>query len=123
MRLRFQKGDVLAIALVALLALIVVLLFVPQRAQTAYAVEIYQNGQLVKSFPLLNDVDFTIDGAYTNTVSIRDGRVCISRSDCPGQDCVHCGSIRAVGRSIVCLPNAVEVRIVGQTSDVDFVVG
>ncbi len=123
MRLRFQKGDVLAIAVVALTALIVALLFVPRHAQTAYAVEIYQNGQLVKSLPLTRDVDFTVDGAYTNTVSIRDGRVCISRSDCPGLDCVHSGSIRAVGRSIVCLPNAVEVRIVGYADDVDFVVG
>ena len=49
--------------------------------------------------------------------------IAITGSDCPGEDCVHSGWIKASGRSIVCLPNKVEIRIVGQSDDVDFVVG
>ena len=56
------------------------------------------------------------------TVVIRDGRAAILESDCPGGDCIHSGWISQPGRSIVCLPNRVELRIAGQ-GDVDFVVG
>jgi len=46
----------------------------------------------------------------------------IAESTCPGNDCVHSGKIHSAGRSIVCLPNRVEIRITGE-SDVDYVVG
>ena len=56
-------------------------------------------------------------------ITVSQGKVSITSSDCPGMDCVHSGAISASGRSLVCLPNGVEVRIVGRTDDVDFVVG
>ena len=62
-----------------------------------------------------------IGGAYINRVEVRDGRIAIVDSDCPGEDCVHSGWISRPGRSIVCLPNRLEIRVTG-TSDVDFVV-
>lgn len=121
-RLRFQKGDILAIAAVVLLAAAVFLCFLPSR-DPAGAVEIYQNGKLVQTLPLTVDRELTVTGDYTNTVTVRDGAVAITHSDCPGEDCVGCGWLSSPGRSIVCLPNAVELRLVGMDGDVDFVVG
>lgn len=121
MRLRFQKGDWLAVSMVVCLAVLVMLLFLPKRSDDA-AVEIYQNGELVKTMPLSEDGVFTLHGSFTNEITVSGGKVCFSASDCPGQDCVLCGSISAAGRSLVCLPNAVEVRITAG-GDVDFVVG
>lgn len=122
MRLRFQKGDVLAFILVAALAAVVFLLFLPG-SNPGSRVEVYQNGQLVKSCPLSVEDTFDLSGDYTNTITIRDGKAAITASDCPGEDCVHSGWISKTGRSLVCLPNGVEVRIVGESGDVDFVVG
>ena len=34
-------------------------------------------------------------------------------SDCPGQDCVHTGTITRAGQSIVCLPEQVVVQLTG----------
>ena len=121
-RLRFQKGDILAIAAVVLLAAAVFLCFLPSR-DPAGAVEIYQNGKLVQTLPLNVDRELTVTGDYTNTVTVRGGAVAITHSDCPGEDCVGCGWLSSPGRSIVCLPNAVELRLVGVDGDVDFVVG
>lgn len=121
-RLRFQAGDFLAIALVVALAAAVFLCFLPNKGN-AGSVEIYQGGKLVRSVSLDQEQQFTITGDYTNTVTIRDGSVAITQSDCPGEDCVSCGWLNSPGRSIVCLPNAVELRLVGMDSDVDFVVG
>ena len=122
-RLRFQKGDMLAVALVVLLAVVTVLCFLPKGENTACVAEVYRDGELVKTLELEKDQTLDIDGKYHNTVTVSGGKVAITASDCPGEDCVHSGAIQASGRSIVCLPNGVEVRVVGASADVDFVVG
>ena len=122
LRLAFRRGDLLAIALVVLLAAGVAAAFaLPAGGQQDTVVQIWQDGRLVRELSPDADTSFEIRGDYLNTISLRDGRVCFSDSDCPGRDCVHSGWISAAGRSLVCLPNRVEIRIAG-ASDVDFVV-
>lgn len=120
MQLRFQKWDMAVIAGVLLLAAVIFGLFLPGE-NAAYA-EIYQNGQLVRRLALDQDQTFTVHGAYTNTVTVQGGRVAVTASTCPGGDCVRCGWVQSAGRSIVCLPGGLEIRVVG-TDGVDFVVG
>lgn len=123
LRLSFGRGDILAIALVALLALGVAACFIPDGSESSEAViHIFQEGKLIREIPLNEDTSLEIRGDYSNTIMVQDQRVCFSDSDCPGQDCMHSGWISDAGRSIVCLPNRVEVRIAG-SSDIDFVVG
>ena len=101
----------------------VFLLFLPrEEAEAAYA-RVSQNGKLLFTVPLNQDREFPVTGDYRNTVSVKDGKIAITQSDCPGEDCVHIGWIHSPGRSIVCLPNALEIRVVSETADVDFVVG
>ena len=120
--LRFQKGDILAVALVLLLALATVFCFLPKQTGAGVA-EVYQDGKRIETLDLSKDQTLTVAGKYCNTVTVSGGKVSITASNCPGADCVHSGAIQSPGRSIVCLPNGVEVRITGQASDVDFVVG
>jgi len=121
--LRFRRGDLLAIALVLLLAVGTAAAFRPDSAAPENAlVQIWQEGSLLAELPLDSDAERTVHGAYANTVAVRAGKAAIVSSDCPGADCVHSGWISAPGRSIVCLPNKVELRIVGAQSDIDFVV-
>lgn len=123
MRLHFQKGDWLAVGIVGLLAVLVLLLFLPKNTgQTAYA-QIYLHGEKIKTIPLDEAQSFTITDRYTNEIAVTDGKIAITHSDCPGEDCVHSGGISHSGRSIVCLPNGLEIRIVSDADDVDFVVG
>ena len=123
MRLQFQKGDWLAIAIVGLLAVLVLLLFLPKNTEeTAYA-EIYLHAEKIKTVSLEEAQTFTITDRYTNEITVKDGKISITHADCPGEDCVHSGAISHSGRSIVCLPNGLEIRIVNHTDDVDFVVG
>ena len=121
--LRFKKGDLLAIAAVVLMTVLVAVCFLPKGSGEPVQAEIYQNGDLVKCLPLETDTTFEVTGKYTNVVTVSAGEISISASDCPGEDCVHSGAIHTSGRSIVCLPNGVEIRVTAQTSDVDFVVG
>lgn len=121
-RLRMQKGDILAIVLVVLLAVLTFICFLPEDDAPAL-VQIYQDGKLMDTLALNEDQEVTLTSRYSCTVTIRDGKVAVTGSDCPGADCVHSGWIGSSGRSIVCLPNALELRVVAGNSDVDFVVG
>ena len=120
MNTRFSKWDILPVAGVVLLAVAVFLLFLPTGTAAA-RVEIYQNGQLLTTLPLDTDASYTVTGAYTNTITVKDGQVAVTQSDCPGGDCMACGWSHSAGKPIVCLPNALEVRVVAE-GDVDMIV-
>lgn len=119
----FKKGDIVAIAAVVVLAAVVFFAFVPREKASAPMAEIYLNGELVKTVSLSANQEFTLSGDYTNTISIRDQKIAITRADCPGEDCVSSGWQHSAGRSIVCLPNGLEIRIISANSGVDFAVG
>ena len=122
-KLSFRKGDLLAIGAVLALAAAVALLFLPHRGTAENTMlQVFQDGKLVQELSLQSDQTILITGEYENTVVIRDGKAAIAQSNCPGEDCVHSGWISSPGRSVVCLPNRVELRISG-SSEVDFVVG
>lgn len=123
--LKPRLGDLAAVLLVAVLGVGVFLAFLPGRTQTPETLEIYQDGALLRRVSLLEDQTFVIQGAYQNRVEIQGGRVAIVASDCPGEDCVHSGWCSTPGQSIVCLPNRVELRILGtpQEGEVDGVSG
>ena len=122
MKLQFCKSEFLAIGMVAVIAIFVSIIFwTSVGAEEGSMLSVYQEGALIKEFSLDSDVEFVIEGDYKNVITIKDGKAAITESDCPGTDCVHSGWIHEAGRSIVCLPNRVELRIEG-TSEVDFVV-
>ena len=83
-------------------------------------VEIYKNGELVKSESLSVDFVYQVDSHVTVTVSNKQAFV--SYSDCIGQDCVSAGKISKSGEMITCLPNKVIVKISGK-GEVDVVTG
>lgn len=121
--LRFRMGDLIAIALVIAIAISVMLCFLPQGSGNAVKAEIYLNGELVKTVSLDEDQVFTIVDRYSNEITVKNGAISFTSSDCPGRDCVHSGGIDRSGRSLVCLPNGVEIRVISDDSDIDFVVG
>lgn len=123
MRLGFGRGDLIAVMLPLILAAAVFLAFLPGAKSGVAIAEIYQDGNLLRRVSLNTDQEFSVSSDYQNTVTVRDGKIAITHSDCPGGDCMHTGWISTSGRSIVCLPNRLEIRIVSQTGDVDFVVG
>ena len=121
----FRFGDFIAICLVVFLAIIVFLgYFIGTESVENAKVQIYQNNELLQEYPLnsTDEIIYTVEGDYTNTIVIKDGLVYFESASCPGTDCVHSGSISKPGRTLVCLPNLVEVRITGN-ADADIVVG
>lgn len=125
LRLSFRRGDLLAMALVLVLAAGLSLLFWSRAlAAEQVVVQIYQDGELVREVSLEQDQTFTLSGDYHNTVTIENGRIAVTHSDCPGGDCVRSGWIGSAGQAVICLPNRVELRVVGAGGDgVDLALG
>ena len=122
MNLRFKKGDAAVIAAVLLVAIFTFLCFLPKHSPAGYA-EIYLDGKLLSTVDLNTPQEFTVTGTYAATITVADGCIAVTASTCPGGDCVDCGWASNAGRSIVCLPGGLEIRIVGSSGDVDITVG
>ena len=120
--LKFKKGDLIAVAIVVVLAVTVLCCFLPHGGKTASRAEIYRDGVLIETVELTEERTFVVEGRYRNVIRVADGAIAFAESDCPGHDCVHSGAINSSGRVLVCLPNGVEIRVVSGESDVDLVV-
>ena len=123
-RLTFCKGDVIVIFFVILLAIFIGVLFMMKTGtDRGTTVCVYRDGIKIQELPLGENTEILIQNSYTNKLAVKDEKAAIIESDCPGMDCVHSGWIGGKGRSLVCLPNRVEIRIEGEAdSEVDFIV-
>jgi anti-sigma-K factor RskA len=59
--LRFQKGDLVAMAIVVVLALAVLVCFLPRGGKPASVAEIYRDGALVETVALSQDRTLTVE--------------------------------------------------------------
>lgn len=117
-----KKGDK-ALFLIFLLSLAVSGIFFLQRKfaeDKGLQAEIMQNGRIVRTIELKKgesyDIPIKADGF--NLISVRDGSISITSSDCRNEDCMKMGTISHGGESIICLPNRLSIRISG-SSEVD----
>lgn len=84
--------------------------------------EIYVDGRLEHTIDLNKVTEgYTIELAH-NTILVGHGEIRMLSADCPDQVCVRQGVITNATYPIICLPNRVEIRIVGE-SGIDAVTG
>jgi len=87
---------------------------------------IYSNNKLVEQYVLKSDYknEFTIttDDCY-NTIKIENNKIWIEDTDCPDKYCQLQGDIGSDGQVIVCLPNKLLIKIIGNNKDkeIDFI--
>lgn len=84
--------------------------------------EVWSDGELKATLDLSRDQELTVTSARgTNTVTVRDGKIAVTAADCPDHTCMDRGYC-AGGAQIVCLPNRLVIRFVGEQT-VDGVAG
>ncbi len=96
-------------------------LFLP-RTDARYA-QITSQGEVVRTVDLRIDQQFTITTPQggSNVITVRDGRIAVTEANCPDHYCVNRGFCSG-GTQIVCLPNRLVIRFLGE-QEVDAVVG
>ena len=112
--------DVIVIAAILLLSLFLALTVFLTRKEGAVAV-VEIDGMEAGKYPLSYDGVFSLNGG-TNVLVIENGVAYLNYSSCPDHVCERTGKIRYVGQAIVCLPNRVTVKVIGEEKGgVDFV--
>jgi len=70
------------------------------------------DGELYGSYPLNEDLELDIDhDSFSNHITIKNGTVQMSYSNCSNQICVNEGKISKTNDKIVCLPHKLVVEI------------
>ncbi|MCQ4636783.1 NusG domain II-containing protein [Anaerovorax odorimutans] len=88
--------------------------------ESGQMVRITVAGEEYATYSLAEDRTVTVDkDNHTNKITIKDGAVSMTFSDCKGQDCVHQGKITKTSQSIVCLPNKIVIEIEGENQEYD----
>ncbi len=102
-----KKGDIVIIASVAVAFVLSVVLLFAFKEEGARVV-IKENNKVIY------DKSISVDGGVKtehNEITIKDGKVYMSHSDCYNQACVKSGKKDKKGESIICLPNLITVEI------------
>lgn len=113
MRNFFKIGDIIVIAVIAVVSLFLV--FYPVLGEVEYAV-IYVNGEEYGRFDLNSvepkTIEISSDYGF-NIVKIEKGQACVTESNCRDKLDVKAGAIGRAGQSLVCLPNRLVITIEG----------
>lgn len=115
------------VALAVLAAAAAILFAFRPKSGNFLTARIVLDNELVAELPLSalsETVTLDVPGArYPITVEAEQGRVRVSHSECPSQDCVHTGWVSRSGGQIICLPNRLVVTVTGGGADADAVTG
>lgn len=120
---RLFKGDIVIIFSIIITAVLVFALSL-NSSYEQNVLEIYQDGALIKTISLSNSVNETIEFEEL-TVEIDGTKVRVIDSQCFDHVCENTGYIEETGEVIVCMPNKLLLKIVGEETETtyDAVVG
>ena len=92
-------------------------------AETARSAEIISDGKSIETVSLSEDGVFVVHSPTggENTVTVKDGKIGVTEASCPDHYCMKRGFCNS-GTEIVCLPNKISIRFVGQ-QEIDAIVG
>jgi len=117
----FLPTDFLCIGAVALCVLVSAAWTVCRHAGTTAVVR-YADTDNTESLPLDKDTEMTVvSRGYHLTVTVKDGKIAVTASDCPDHCCEKVGFIGSRGQSILCVPAGVIIETKG--GDFDATVG
>lgn len=91
-------------------------------SSTGDLVVVKVNGEIYGKYSLSKDRTITVNrNGHMNKITIKGGKVQVSKSSCKNQICVKQGSISTTHQSIVCIPNRVVVSIEGKGGEYDVI--
>lgn len=117
------RNDLILIGSLLLVAIISLVVILSTRVKDNLVAKVYVQDNIVEIIDLSKkeEKDYTVHGINGDlTMHTRDGAICVSKSNCPHQDCVNMGYVNVSNRPIICAYNAVYIVIEGNaTFDVE----
>lgn len=112
-------GDAILIVFIMILTLF----FAFSEAKKGENAVVEVDGTVIKTIDLTHDSQFVYEGKYKNTITVKNGKVFVSKSSCPDNSCVHSGKISSSSKIICCLPNKLIIRFTNTNEKVDVISG
>jgi hypothetical protein len=124
---RLIKPKEAVLILIVLAVLTVIILLGNNSKGAAEITVITETGAQVYSIDLRADRRFVLEDLTGTRIpdmefEVSGGDIRVTKSDCPGGDCVHQGFASHTGGVIVCVPNRVTVRLTDTENEYDAVV-
>lgn len=120
-----KKGDIFLLAIFVAAALLIAFSpFLQCRGSSGkhsqpLVLKIRISGELYGTYDLNKNQSIQIQNQYgSNTLSIQNGTVSMTESDCRNQICVQTGPIEAPGQMIVCLPHELIAEVTASSDSV-----
>ncbi|KAF0091155.1 MAG: hypothetical protein FD141_944 [Fusobacteria bacterium] len=116
--IRVNKKELLIVVILTMIALISFFLF--RISGQGAMVEIKIAQKLIGTYDLSIDQEVPILDDKGNLLMIsviKDGMIKVVSSNCPDKICIDEGSINLAGQTIVCLPNKVVIKIIGNNDE------
>lgn len=117
-----NKSD---IKLVFILFIIIVCLFVfiNVTKKDGVLAEVYYENEKILTIDLSVDDEYTVDGALGDVViEVKNKKVRVKEENSPKNICSKEGYIGDSSRTLICLPNKIIIKIVGESEEIDGVV-
>jgi len=119
----FRRHDLIIYSILLFFLLSVGYIFLHMTDSKGEIVEIYINGKLKHKYKLTKkaqEIDIRTDHG-TDKILIKDMSVRKLEASCPTQLCVKQGKITKSDEMIICAPEKMIIKIVGENKDYDFI--
>lgn len=116
------RNDVILVTVIVIIA-VAVLLFINATKVQGDNVIVKIKGVETQSYSLSENTEFEVrtgeNEENINVVVIENGKVRVTKADCPDGICKDYRPISYVGQTIICLPHEVVIEIVGENTETD----
>ena len=117
----FRLWDIAVFAAILILALVLLLLGLKKDGDAVLVISV--DGKETE-YSLNESRDIVIESeGVTLTVTVKEGAVWVSKTDCRNALCSHSGKIDKAGQIIVCAPARVSLKINGKGGELDAITG
>lgn len=113
------RNDLILVLSLLLIAIIAFLWVFASKSNTGTLAKVYVQNDLVLTIDLSKneEKDYPVHGIKGDlTIHTKDGKIAVTHSNCPHQDCVRMGYINTSDRPIICAYNAVSIIVEGSAS-------
>lgn len=106
-----RKPDLILITTILTLAIIVFAVY-KIKQKTGLVVNVYIEGELVKTLSLDDDTRYEINNEFgCNMLVIEEKKAFVEVADCPDKICTEYKPICKTGETIVCLPHKLVIEV------------
>ena len=113
------RNDIILIASLLLVAVISLVCVLSSRQKNNNYAKVYVQNELALTIDLSKNTEnpYPVHGLNGDLeVSVKDGAIAVTKSNCPHQDCVNMGYVSVSNKPIICTYNQVYIIIEGKAN-------